>query len=140
VKYDPEQVRAWAARAPQPEIERRVLGAIVCEPDKLARATDLEIDDFVDVANHHVFTAVRNMQAGGIEITAVGIAEHLAMQAVRKGARPDDIADLHNKFLDALVVLITAPTYEIAFGDAALDVFDADLRQLRAIAQEMRRG
>lgn len=141
MKHNPEQLRAWARFEAQPTIEARVLAAVMTEPEKLAVASELEIADFADPRNQHVFAALRNLQVGEHEVSATAIAEYLTMDATRKGiSGSGELRELHEKFLDYLfALLVTAPTYEGSFGAAAIGVFQADLRQLRLIAKERAR-
>lgn len=140
MNHDEQAVRAWALRESQPAIERRVLAAVITEPAKLAIAAELEIADFQDPRLAATFSALRNLQASNADIDAVAIAEYLTLQSARRGAASSDLRALHQQFCSALFELISnAPTYERAFGAAALAIFAADLKQLRAIATERRK-
>jgi hypothetical protein len=57
--------------------ERRVLAAMILQPDILERCVEIETDDFADLAHRAIFEALRNIQARGDDPTPEAIDEDL---------------------------------------------------------------
>lgn len=136
---DMGRVRHWANRKPQPNVEARVLSAILRDAAFLAAAPDLEIYDFTSGTNRTVFTAVRNLEATDSPFLPNDVAQYIAMRAAEYVDKWPERAEweafqFHRSYLSHL--LSTADIYELVVFDAALVVFEADCRQLRLIAKE----
>ncbi len=56
--------------------ERRVLGALLCEPEMLEHVPDLEVNDFYGYPHRAIMACIRNLQAAGVKHTLerVGLA------------------------------------------------------------------
>lgn len=114
----------WA----QPDVEQRVLAAVMIEPEKLRLAAELETHDFTDLRYREMFDALRNLQARGEAIGPCEIYDELVR---RDRDRDKHVTDTITLSFVANVIAVDA--YETTFYDAWFVVFEADLRQLRKI-------
>lgn len=114
---------------PQPDLERRVLAAVLCSPTALRIAADLEVDDFQVAPHRWTFTAIRNLEAAKAPIGPVEVFTWLDTMDTRLGTfRSHTVTILWL----GLLVVETQP-----YG-ALREVFEADLRHLRIIATSIR--
>lgn len=61
-----------------PDAEAAILGGLLCHREALARVQDLEVEDFFDLKHQAVFSAVRNIDADGVDaIEPVTVAAEL---------------------------------------------------------------
>lgn len=128
-EISPERL-AEMRRQPELAVERRVLAAVICEPRKLAAAAQLETDDFQLVLNRKAFEALRNLEASGMPIGPLEVAQAHRTHYERLGNDVDDAMLWH-----IVGLIANAPHYEDTFGEAAaLGVFESDLTLLRKIA------
>jgi hypothetical protein len=134
-RYDARAVRVWALSSPQYDVEQRVLAAVIVDAAKLAIATDLELDDFFDMGHQRVFMALRNLQAANDDITPRTIAQYLAL---RDAEKPSRVAEMYLKYLVIVASTLLVRSYEWSFGEAALFVFESDMRLLRMISTQLR--
>lgn len=117
-------------RMDAPEVERRVLAAVICEPDKLAAAPDLETDDFLFLPHRFIFETLRNLQAADKHIGILEIADAIVDSDVALGTALSETVGV--VFITDIVA--NSPRYEDAYGEAAaMGVFETDLVLLRNI-------
>lgn len=111
---------------PQPEVEARVLAAVLTNDRMLDLAGDLEVRDFADLRNRKAFEAVRELQATGDLVSVFSVADEIALRDMERETHVADSAGLY--YLAELVI----------HADEQLndEAFLADLRQLRRIATE----
>lgn len=124
-------------REPALSVERRVLATVICNPDKLEIAADLEPTDFTHPHHHQIFSTLRNLQALDRHIGILEIAERIVDEDVRLGtALAETIGPV---FITDIVA--NSPRYEDVFGEeAAVGVFQTDLKLLRDIATARRKA
>lgn len=115
-------------RLASPETEARVIAEVICSPERLALAMDLEVDDFVDYRNREVFETLRNLEAQGHPIGLLAICNELEHLDVERDRHVAEKCGLRY-----LAALVCEPSYDEIFGPAAICVFEADLRHLRLI-------
>jgi replicative DNA helicase len=113
----------------RPDIERRVLAEVISNPAALALADQLELGDLTDARHHRVLEAVRELQGAGCPIDICDLADCIALRDLSLGTHASESASL--PYLTDLVS-------EAERYDGLLGVFEADLRQLRLIANERR--
>ena len=114
---------------PQPDLERRVLAAILCSPTALRIAADLEQDDFAVAEHRWTFDAIRNLEAHRRPIGPVEVFAWLVELDQRLGTfRSHTVTVLWL----GLLIVETEPYGKLR------EVFDADLRQLRTISRSRR--
>ena len=114
----------------RPDIEQRVLAELLCNPEALALAADLEVRDLSDARHRFALSAIRELQAAECAVDICDVADIIALRDVELGTHAAESASL--PFLTDMVA--NAETY----GDLLTSVFPADLRQLRLIANERR--
>lgn len=122
----------WTA----PDVEKRVIAAVIAEPRKRDLATDLELEDFATPRYRWMLETLRNLKESGAECEAFDVAHAMAMQSMERN--PTRALSEFEVLSWLGELLIEAPRYEDAFGPAALIVFMADLRQLRIFARRRR--
>jgi replicative DNA helicase len=108
----------------QPQIEAQVLAAVICDPNRLEQAPNLEIGDFADWRNQAVFSAIRNIQTAGETVNVIAIADEI------EAVDMDHETTISTKAGAAYIGLLIVMTDKYLNDEH----FYADLRHLRAVA------
>ncbi len=106
-----------------PEVEARLLAAMIADEGVLEQCSMLELDDFTVFSHQRAFIAIRELQESKSEVHLLAVCDAMEMRDMQRGAGPPD-ADTA-VFLGCL--MIDCPKYN------HYQLVAADIRNLRII-------
>lgn len=110
---------------PQPQIEARVIAAMLTSARWLELGADIESRDFWTWRNRLVFDALRNAQASGAGVSVDAVVDEIEARDVELGTNVSELVGA--AFVGLLIVCTSEPLNE--------EQFFADALQLRLIAE-----